>query len=234
LLVLNLFLIVVGCMMDIFSATVIVVPLITPLAAHYGVNPYHLAIIFMLNLELGYNTPPVGMNLFISCFRFRQPMIRLYKATFSFMVLAIVALGIVTYVPSLSTFALPKSAQALGGAARAPRAGAAVKAGAPAEPATTKAPATKQGMTPMDGVCDPNQPNDPDCKDDDFEVDEGEGKKKKGTGSKVDGGSAADGGGKGTPSGSAGDGGPAARDGEKSKKGGAPASDDDDDKFEVD
>jgi len=66
LLALNVFLLVVGMLMDIFSAIVVVVPLIVPIARHFGIDPYHLGIVFLLNLEIGYLTPPVGLNLFIS------------------------------------------------------------------------------------------------------------------------------------------------------------------------
>ena len=88
--------------MDIFSAIVVVVPLIVPMAREYGVDPVHLAVIFLLNLEIGYVTPPVGINLFISSFRFQKPMVELYKASFPFLIISILALMIVTYVPWLS------------------------------------------------------------------------------------------------------------------------------------
>lgn len=102
LLFLNIFLLIVGCLMDIFSAIVVVVPLIVPMAREYGVDPVHLAVIFLLNLEIGYVTPPVGINLFISSFRFQKPMVELYKASFPFLIISILALLIVTYVPWLS------------------------------------------------------------------------------------------------------------------------------------
>ncbi len=104
---LNVVLLVVGCMMEMFSAIVIVVPLIVPLAIKFQVDPYHLAIIFLVNLEVGFTTPPVGMNLFISSFRFRQPIVRLYRAALPFLVLALLALLTITYVEPLSTFTLP-------------------------------------------------------------------------------------------------------------------------------
>ena len=113
LLALNLVLLVVGCMMDIFSAIVIVVPLIVPLAIKFGINPYHLAIIFLVNLEVGYSTPPVGLNLFIASFRFRQPVVRLYRAALPFVLLSLLALVLVTYIEPLSTFTLPKRAKAV-------------------------------------------------------------------------------------------------------------------------
>ena len=102
LLLLNLFLLVVGAMMDIFSAIIVVVPLILPLAARYGVDPIHLGIIFLANLEIGYSTPPVGINLFIASQRFGKPIITLFKSTLPFLVLMVFWLMLVTYIPELS------------------------------------------------------------------------------------------------------------------------------------
>lgn len=102
LLFLNIFLLIVGSLMDIFSAIIVVVPLITPIAAEFGVDPLHLAIIFLTNLEIGYITPPVGINLFISSFRFKKPITELYRASFPFLILLLIALVIITYVPSLT------------------------------------------------------------------------------------------------------------------------------------
>ena len=102
LLMLNLFLLVVGCMMDIFSALVVVVPLILPVALKFGVNPIHLGVIFLANLEIGYSTPPVGLNLFISSFRFNKPVIKLYAAAVPFLIILLFALAIITYWPDLS------------------------------------------------------------------------------------------------------------------------------------
>lgn len=104
LLVLNVFLLIVGCLMDIFSAIIVVVPLIIPIAEQFGVNPLHLAIVFLTNLEIGYITPPVGINLFISSFRFNRPVIELYKACVPFLILMIAALLIITYIPWLTLF----------------------------------------------------------------------------------------------------------------------------------
>ncbi|MFH1350178.1 MAG: TRAP transporter large permease subunit [Pseudomonadota bacterium] len=104
LLILNLFLILVGCMMDIFSAILVVVPLIIPLAERFDVNPIHLGIIFLANLGIGYNTPPVGLNLFIASSRFDQPIMRLYKATLPFLLLLLFTLLLITYWPGLSLF----------------------------------------------------------------------------------------------------------------------------------
>jgi C4-dicarboxylate transporter, DctM subunit len=104
LLVLNIFLLIVGCLMDIFSAIIVVVPLIIPIAEQFGVNPLHLAIVFLTNLEIGYITPPVGINLFISSFRFNRPVLDLYKASFPFLILMLMALIIITYIPWLTLF----------------------------------------------------------------------------------------------------------------------------------
>lgn len=100
--ILNVFLLIVGCMMDIFSATIVVAPLIAPIAKEFGVNPIHLGIIFLTNLEIGYSTPPVGMNLFISSFRFKKPISQLYSASLPFIGVLFIALLIITYVPDLS------------------------------------------------------------------------------------------------------------------------------------
>lgn len=102
LLALNILLILVGCLMDIFSALVVVVPLIIPVAAQYGVDPLHLGIIFLTNLEIGYSTPPVGLNLFLSSYRFNKPVIQIYKASLPFLFLLLACLMVITYVPELS------------------------------------------------------------------------------------------------------------------------------------
>lgn len=104
LIVLNVFLLIVGMLMDIFAAIFVVVPLIVPIARHFGVDPYHLGIVFLLNLEIGYLTPPVGLNLFISSFRFNRPMTEVYRAVMPFIGILLVTLLITTYVPSLSTY----------------------------------------------------------------------------------------------------------------------------------
>jgi tripartite ATP-independent transporter DctM subunit len=104
LMVLNIFLLIVGCLMDIFSAIIVVVPLIIPIAEQFNVNPLHLAIVFLTNLEIGYITPPVGINLFISSFRFNRPVIELYKVSVPFLILMILALIIITYIPWLTLF----------------------------------------------------------------------------------------------------------------------------------
>ena len=104
LLILNVFLILVGCMMDIFSAILIVVPLIMPLAGRYGIDPVHLGIIFLANLGIGYNTPPIGLNLFIAGSRFDKPLVQLYRATLPFLLLLLLTLLLITYWPALSLF----------------------------------------------------------------------------------------------------------------------------------
>ena len=106
LILLNIFLLIIGCLMDIFSAIIIVVPLIAPLGIHYGVDPIHLAIIFIANLELGYLTPPVGMNLFLSAYRFDEKMPVIYKSTFPFFVVLLAAVLIITYFPGLTLWLL--------------------------------------------------------------------------------------------------------------------------------
>jgi tripartite ATP-independent transporter DctM subunit len=102
LLLLNVFLLVVGCVMDIFSATMVIVPLILPLALHFGVDPVHLGIIFLANLEIGYLTPPVGINLFLASQRFREPILSLFRAALPFLLIMLVWLALVTYLPHLS------------------------------------------------------------------------------------------------------------------------------------
>jgi tripartite ATP-independent transporter DctM subunit len=102
LLILNGFLLVVGCLMDIFSAVFVVVPLILPVAAAFEIDPLHLGAIFLINLELGYLTPPVGMNLFLSSFRFNTPMPRVIRAVLPFMLVQLAAVLLVTFVPWLS------------------------------------------------------------------------------------------------------------------------------------
>jgi tripartite ATP-independent transporter DctM subunit len=104
LIALNIFLLVVGCIMDIYSALLVVVPLILPIALSYGIDPVHLGIIFLTNLEIGYTTPPVGMNLFISCFRFNKPIMTLYRAAIPFLLILLVGLMLITYIPWLSLF----------------------------------------------------------------------------------------------------------------------------------
>jgi tripartite ATP-independent transporter DctM subunit len=102
LVVLNLFLLAVGCTMGIFSALVVVVPLLTPIAQAYGIDPIHLGIIFLTNLEIGASLPPLGINLFIAGMRFERPVLKLYAASLPFIAILLLALGVITYLPWLS------------------------------------------------------------------------------------------------------------------------------------
>ncbi|HEX9828915.1 MAG TPA: TRAP transporter large permease subunit [Bacteroidota bacterium] len=102
LLILNAFLIVVGMMMDIFSALIVVVPLIQPIAMEFGIDPVHLGIIFLTNLEIGYLTPPVGLNLFLSALRFKKSIFHIARSVLVFIAILFVALMVITYVPELS------------------------------------------------------------------------------------------------------------------------------------
>ncbi len=102
LLFLNILLIFVGMMMDIFSAIIVVVPLILPVAKEFGIDPVHLGIIFLTNLEIGYLTPPVGVNLFISSFRFKKTIQEVAMATLPFIFLLFLALMVITYIPAIS------------------------------------------------------------------------------------------------------------------------------------
>jgi tripartite ATP-independent transporter DctM subunit len=101
---LNIFLLAAGCIMDIFSATMIIVPIIVPIALRYGVDPLHLGVVFLVNLEIGYSTPPVGINLFIASLKFRKPVVQLYRASWPYLVLLLILLAVITYVPQLSLF----------------------------------------------------------------------------------------------------------------------------------
>jgi hypothetical protein len=107
LLALNILLLVVGTVMDIFSAIVVVLPLIGPIAKAYGIDPYHLGVIFLLNLEVGYLHPPVGLNLFITSVKFNRPITEVMWATMPFLGTMIAALFIVTYVPALTEISVP-------------------------------------------------------------------------------------------------------------------------------
>jgi tripartite ATP-independent transporter DctM subunit len=101
LILLNLFLLALGMMLDIFSALVIFVPIILPIAMGYNIHPVHFGIIFLANMQLGYFTPPVGMNLFIASYRFDRPVLLLYRATIPFFLILLVAVLIITYWPTL-------------------------------------------------------------------------------------------------------------------------------------
>ena len=102
LILLNLFLLALGTLLDIFSALVLMVPLLLPVAIGYGVDPVHLGIIFLANMQIGYFTPPVGMNLFIASYRFKKPIMQLYRATLPWFLILLTAVLIITYWPGLS------------------------------------------------------------------------------------------------------------------------------------
>jgi tripartite ATP-independent transporter DctM subunit len=102
LILLNLFLLLLGTMLDIFSALVLIVPLLLPVALRFGIDPVHLGIIFLANMQIGYFTPPVGMNLFIASFRFNRPVVQLYRSTLPFFFLLLLSVLIITYWPALS------------------------------------------------------------------------------------------------------------------------------------
>jgi len=100
---LNLALLVVGCLMDIYSAILVVLPLIVPLGQVYGIDPVHLGIIFIVNLEVGFLTPPVGMNLFLASYRFKKPFTEICRCVLPFLAVQLAIVLLVTYVPALST-----------------------------------------------------------------------------------------------------------------------------------
>lgn len=107
LMALNLFLLVVGCVMDIYTATIVIVPLLAPLATRYGIHPVHLGVIFLANLAIGYSTPPVGMNLFIAAMRLHKPLMKLAAASLVLMGLMLGILVLITYWPALSLALVP-------------------------------------------------------------------------------------------------------------------------------
>jgi len=107
LLALNCFLLIAGCIMDIFSAIIVIVPLLVPIGAAFGIDPVHLGVIFLANLELGYLTPPVGMNLFLSSYRFNKPMPVLWRSIIPILLVLLCGVLLITYIPFMST-ALPK------------------------------------------------------------------------------------------------------------------------------
>ncbi|MEN0044880.1 MAG: TRAP transporter large permease subunit, partial [Pseudomonadota bacterium] len=102
LLLLLVFLLILGAILDIFSALVLVVPLILPVAAQYGVDPIHLGIVFLAAMQLGYLTPPVGLNLFIASYRFERSITEVYSATFPFLVILLASVVVITFWPQLS------------------------------------------------------------------------------------------------------------------------------------
>jgi TRAP-type C4-dicarboxylate transport system permease large subunit len=104
LLVLNLALLVIGCLVDIFSAILIVLPLLMPLGAAYGIDPVHLGIIFLVNMEAGFLTPPVGLNLFLASYRFKRPFLETSRYVLPFLIIQLAVVFIVTYFPVLTTY----------------------------------------------------------------------------------------------------------------------------------
>jgi TRAP-type C4-dicarboxylate transport system permease large subunit len=106
LIALNIFLLLLGAILDIFSALVIMVPLILPVAVSYGIHPVHLGIIFLANMQIGYFTPPVGMNLFIASYRFDRSIFEICRATIPFMIVLLAAVLLITYWQELSMFFL--------------------------------------------------------------------------------------------------------------------------------
>ena len=107
LVLLLLFLLVLGAILDIFSAIVLVVPLILPIAASYDVHAVHLGIVFLAAMQLGYLTPPVGLNLFIASYRFEKPIMQVYSATFPFLVILMLSVLVITFWPDLSLWLVP-------------------------------------------------------------------------------------------------------------------------------
>jgi tripartite ATP-independent transporter DctM subunit len=104
LILLNLVLLVEGSFMDVFSAIIVMVPLIQPLAARFAINPVQMGVIFLANLELGYLAPPIGMNLCLSAYRFRKPLTTIYRATLPVYLILLVGVLLITYVPQLTTW----------------------------------------------------------------------------------------------------------------------------------
>ncbi len=107
LLVLNFFLLAAGCTMGIFSALVVVVPLLTPMADAFGIHPIHLGVIFLTNLEIGASLPPLGINLFIASIRFSRPVLQLYTASIPYILILLIALALITYFPWFSLVLVP-------------------------------------------------------------------------------------------------------------------------------
>ena len=103
LLALNGFLLIVGCFLDIYSATFVVVPILVELGRAYGIDPVHLGILFIANLELGYLTPPVGLNLFLASYRFQRPLLSVTRAVLPILLILGVGVLLITYVPWLTT-----------------------------------------------------------------------------------------------------------------------------------
>jgi len=157
LLALNVFLLVVGMLMDIFSAIVVIVPLIMGIALHFNIDPYHLGIVFLLNLELGYLMPPMGLNLFIAGFRFNRPVPDLYRVVLPFIGIFAVALLVTTYVPSLTASPGANSAEK-----RPPKpAEPAPEPAKSAEPQASAAPSVPPASSAAPADCEEPRPDEP-------------------------------------------------------------------------
>jgi C4-dicarboxylate transporter DctM subunit len=100
----NLFLLALGCIMDILSAILIVAPIMAPIAASYGIHPVHFGIIFIVNLELGYLTPPMGINLFVASGVFERSVLEVFRAVVPFLFLMLACLFVIVWIPELSLF----------------------------------------------------------------------------------------------------------------------------------
>ena len=103
-----LFLLMLGAILDIFSAIVLVVPLILPVATQFGIHPVHLGIVFLATMQLGYITPPIGLNLFIAGYRFNRPIVNIYLSTLPFFVCLLIAVMLIAFWPGLSLFLLSR------------------------------------------------------------------------------------------------------------------------------
>lgn len=108
LILLNIFLVITGCLMDVFSAILVTVPMLLPISEGYGINPLHFCAIFLWNLEIGYSTPPIGFNLFIGAFRFREPIDVLWRAVMPRLAFQVLGLIVITYIPEITLW-LPKT-----------------------------------------------------------------------------------------------------------------------------
>ena len=102
LLALNVFLLILGSVLEIYSAIIILTPLVVPIGAAFGIDPVHLGVIFLANLELGFLFPPVGLNLFLSASRFGTPLPRLYRHVVPFLIILAIGVLLITYVPSMT------------------------------------------------------------------------------------------------------------------------------------
>ncbi|HTQ03386.1 MAG TPA: TRAP transporter large permease subunit [Polyangiaceae bacterium] len=151
LLALNVFLLVVGMLMDIFSAIVVIVPLIMGIAMHFNINPYHLGIVFLLNLEIGYLMPPMGLNLFIAGFRFNRPVPDLYRVVMPFIGVFVVALLVTTYVPGLTVAEAAEAPKTASARASAPPPVTAAPSASAVAPAPSSSAAPGDCEEPRDG-----------------------------------------------------------------------------------